>query len=144
MTPDEFRRQYTFVITSRVEWGDLDSFQHVNNTLYFRYFERARVALFDRIGLTAHRHEPAPGPILHSTRCRFRAPLTYPDTIEIGTCISELQADRFMMHYGIYSQNLAALAAEGDAMLVFYDYAKGEKAILPENVRERLSEFVRK
>lgn len=143
MTLEEFRRNYTFTMQSRVEWADMDTFQHVNNTLYFRYFERVRVAFFDHIGLTAHRNQPSVGPILHSTRCRFRAPLTYPDSIEIGMCISEVKDDRFLMQYGIYSGKLAALAAEGDGLLVYYDYAKAEKAIMTAEIKKRLAEFMR-
>ena len=144
MTRDEFRNTYSFIIQGRVEWADMDAFQHVNNTIYFRYFERLRVAFFERVGMAAHRRENGVGPILHSTRCRFRAPLTYPDAIDIGTFISDVQADRFLMQYGLYSERLAALAAEGDGMVVYYDYAKVEKVVMPEQVRARLAEFVRK
>ncbi|MBI2993054.1 MAG: acyl-CoA thioesterase [Gammaproteobacteria bacterium] len=143
MTLDEFRARYPFIIHARVEWADMDAFQHVNNTIYFRYFERVRIAYFEQMGIVAHQRTGGFGPILHSTRCRFRAPLTYPDAIEIGTCISELQSDRFSMHYGIYSQGLATLAAEGDCIMVYYDYGKGEKAAIPEEIRVRLAESAR-
>lgn len=143
MTRDEFRSRYPFVIQGRVEWAEMDAFQHVNNTIYFRYFERVRIAYFEHMGIVAHQRKGGIGPILHSTRCRFRAPLTYPDPIEVGTCISEVGADRFMMHYGIYSEGLETLAAEGDGLMVYYDYAKGEKTAIPEEIRVRLAESVR-
>jgi len=141
MTRDEFRGLYPFIFQGRVEWADMDAFQHVNNTIYFRYFERARIAFFERVGIIAHQREHGIGPILHSTRCRFRAPLSYPDAIDIGTYIGEVRADRFLMHYGIYSDGLGKLAAEGDGMLVYYDYRKGEKAAIPERIRASLAEF---
>ena len=64
-----------------VQWGDMDAFQHVNNTVYFRYFENARLEYFRRPGWFEFERATGIGPILASTQARFRRPLTYPDTI---------------------------------------------------------------
>ena len=42
---NQFRDEYTFIMEGRVEWADMDAFQHVNNTIYLRYFERVRMEL---------------------------------------------------------------------------------------------------
>lgn len=143
MTVDEFKLDYPFTLEGRVEWAELDTFQHVNNTVYFRYFERVRIAFFEHAGFVVPGRHDGAGPILHSTRCRFRVPLTYPDTISMGVLIGAVQDDRFLMQYGIYSHKLAALAAEGDGLLVYYDYGKGGKALLPPELKTKLLSFTK-
>ena len=39
---------YTFSIEMTVEWGDMDALQHVNNVEYFKYFQKARIAYFEK------------------------------------------------------------------------------------------------
>jgi len=63
-----------------VAWGEMDAFQHVNNVVYFKYFESARINYFEETGINAHMQTTGVGPILGNTQCRFKAPLTYPDT----------------------------------------------------------------
>jgi acyl-CoA thioester hydrolase len=111
----------------------LDAFLHVNNTVYFRYFERVRFAYFEEFGLLEDYKDSGIGPILASTHCRFRIALEYPDTIYIGTYITSLEKDRFLMRYGIYSEKQDVLAAEGDGFIIYYDYQKKAKALMPDN-----------
>ena len=93
----ELLETYPVVIETPVAWGEMDSLRHVNNTVYFRYFESARMAYFDRLGLWDYMDETGVGPILASTGCRFRVPLTYPDTVSIGARVAEVEGDRFVM-----------------------------------------------
>ena len=138
MKPDEFARAYPFSIPSSVEWADMDAFQHVNNAVFFRYFERVRIAFMEHAGMASTIQGTGFGVILASTQCRFRVPLTFPDTLLIGTAICDLEADRFRMKYGVYSRRLAVLAAEGDGVIVGYDYGRGGKAPFPDDLRARL------
>jgi acyl-CoA thioester hydrolase len=133
MNLQEFKDKYQFILKEKVQWGDMDAFQHVNNTVYFRYFERVRFAYFEKSGLLKDLPEKGIGPILASTQCRYRCALGYPDTIYIGTWITGLEEDRFLMKYGIYSEKEDALAAEGEGFIIYYNYQTREKARMPEN-----------
>jgi acyl-CoA thioester hydrolase len=126
---------FPIVIDIPVAWGEMDSFGHVNNIVYFRYFESARIAYFDAAGF---RGETGIGPILASTHCRFRAPLTYPDTVRVGARAFDIGTDRFSMEYRILSMRLGAIAAEGGGLVVAYDYAGLRKTALPDDVRQRM------
>ncbi len=75
---------YPVVITLPVLWGDQDAFQHVNNTVYLRWFESARIVYGERVGLTALMKDQNIGPILASITCHYRRPITYPDVVLIG------------------------------------------------------------
>lgn len=134
---------YPVVIEVPVAWGDLDAFQHVNNTVYFRWFESARIAYFERVGLIGLKETTRIGPILASTRCRFQIPLSYPDRVSVGTSVSEIAEDRFLMKYLVISERAAERAAEGDGLIVTFDYRRERKAPIPAEVRERILELER-
>src|SRR5688500_11178777 len=120
----------------------MDALGHVNHTMFFRYFESARMAYLDAIGLAGA--EPAGiGPILAFTQCRFRAPLRYPDTLLVGARTTEVLDDRFTMEYRIVSTATGHFAADGSAVIVSFDYGANRKARVPDDVRDRINELER-
>ena len=136
-----FRRRYPVCVEIPVAWGEMDAFGHVNNIVYFRYFESARIACFERMGYTALARDTGRGPILAWTDCRFRVPLTYPDTLTAGTGISEAGEDRFVMDYAVFSHGHGAVAAEGQGRIVSFDYRAGSKTPLPEPIAAALDDY---
>jgi acyl-CoA thioester hydrolase len=140
MTLDEFKKQYSFNIEGAVEWEDMDAFQHVNNKVYFKYFEKIRIDFFEAKGLLELMTDKQLGPILASTQCRFKVPLTYPDQIVIGTYLTDFKSDRFLMNYAVYSLQHNKVAAEGDGAIVCYNYKEGKKAAIPESIAIKLQE----
>jgi acyl-CoA thioester hydrolase len=122
-----------------VAWGEMDAFGHVNNIVYLRWFESARITYFERIGWLETSRADGIGPILHSTQARFRAPVQWPDTITVGTRVSALEEDRFTMLYGVRSHALGRVAAEGSGIVVCYDYRRGAKVPLPAPMRARIA-----
>ena len=71
------------------------------------------------------------GPILAGARCNFRIPLEYPDHIHIGIRSRILSPKKFSMEFAVFSVRHDAVAAEGDGMIVYYDYAKGKSCEIP-------------
>lgn len=122
-----------------VAWGDMDAMGHVNNAVYFRYFETARISCFSEIGLGSIEQSGGVGPILHSASCRYRIPLTHPDTVTVGVQIGDVGDDRFVMRYRAVSHVHGAVAADGDSMIVTFDYANGTKAQVSEELAARLA-----
>jgi acyl-CoA thioester hydrolase len=122
---------FPVVVVCPVQWGEMDAYQHVNNGVYFRWFETGRSAYFDEAGLWSAEGPRGVAPILHSVSCRYRAPLTYPDEVEIGVRVASRGADRFEVEHAIYSRRLARVVAEGRGVVVSYDYDEGAKAPLP-------------
>jgi len=132
---------FPVVIQLPVVWGEMDAYGHVNNIVFFRYFETARMAYFESIRFGEPSKPSDVGPILASTSCRFRRPLRYPDTIHVGARVTEIGEDRFTMEYGIYSEAHDDIAAQGEGVIVSYDYAAQRKASLPDAVRQRIEEM---
>jgi acyl-CoA thioester hydrolase len=133
--------QFPIVIETPIAWGQMDAFQHLNNTAYFRFFESGRIAYFERLNFLEYLEETGVGPILASTSCRFKIPLTYPDTIFIGTRVSEVGDDRFTMDYHVVSQKHQKVAAEGTGLIVCFNYREKRKADLPNELRERIAKL---
>ncbi|MEM8859972.1 MAG: acyl-CoA thioesterase [Chloroflexota bacterium] len=129
---DDLLKPYAVKLEIPVLWGHMDSMQHVNNTVYFRYMESARLDYFLRFDPEMK----GAGMILHSTSCRFRIPLTYPDTVTVTAKITKLEEYRAYMHQTVVSHKYQKVAAEGSAILVGYDYEKLEKAPIPESVKQ--------
>ena len=122
-----------------VNWGDMDAFGHINNTVYFRYFENIRMAYFEKTSVNEHKNATQIGPILASTQCQFRAPLTYPDHIHIGTRIKELEKieqgeKRFTMEYAVFSEQQDCIAAKGEGLIVYNNYNEGKSCAIPESI----------
>ena len=129
---------YPVVVEFPVAWGEMDSYQHVNNVVYFRYFENARIAYAEKLGLHEHKEETGIGPILGSTSCKFKHPLTYPDTVSVGAKIESTAEDRFTMSYVVVSHRQGKIAAEGEAVVVMFDYREGRKTTIPDELRRKV------
>lgn len=135
---NEILAPYPIIVHQLVDWGDMDAYQHVNNTVFFRHFENARIAYFARIAWLDIEGGKRVGPILASTACRYRRPVTYPDTLQSATRVTELQDSGFVMHHLIWSEKLQAVAAQGESRIVSYDYGKQEKCLLPDHLRDAI------
>jgi len=138
MKQNEPDKQYPVHLKQAVIWGDMDAFEHVNNTVYFRYFEDARMEFFTQLGVMDHLKETKVGPILASTRCDFRAPLSFPDDIIIGAWIDQIAEKRFTMHYRVHSLSQQCLVAEGEGLIVFYDYENKKSSAIPEHIIQNI------
>lgn len=138
---EELLKEFPVVVELPVVWGEMDARQHVNNAVYFRYFESARTVYFEKLGVWAMIGEVGVGVILASINCRFRIPLTFPDTISVGVRAVNLQEDRFTVEHRVVSHRHQKIAAEGDGVLVAYDYNQLKKTSLPEAFRQRIHEM---
>jgi acyl-CoA thioester hydrolase len=123
---------FQVVIEVPIAWGDMDAFGHVNNTVFFRLFESARMEYLGRINFSGAGAEA--GPILATTHCRFRRPIVYPDRVRVGARVTEVGADRFTMEYLIIKSD-GMIAADGGGVIVTYDYAASSKINVPDEVR---------
>jgi acyl-CoA thioester hydrolase len=129
---------FPVVVEQAVVWGEMDSYQHVNNVVYFRYFENVRLEYFRRLDWFTYEQQTRIGPILASTWARFRRPLTYPDTIAIAARVKEIESDRFILEHRIVSREQEAITTEGEGTVVAYHYGRKEKVDLPEELLGRI------
>jgi acyl-CoA thioester hydrolase len=113
---------YPAFCTLPIQWGEQDAFGHVNNIIYFRWFESARIAYGNRVGLSELFETKKIGPILAAVGCNYRRQLIFPDTVHVGARITKIGRTSFVMEHRVVSENLRAVAAEGDSTVVMFDY----------------------
>jgi acyl-CoA thioester hydrolase len=130
-------RSHTHV--ERVRFGDLDAMRHLNNVVFLRYFETARIAFLREL-LPAH--DPANpetdaiGLIFAECHVLYRSPVLFDEELAVECTIGDVRRSafqiRFVMRVG------SRVAAEGHGWLVGYDYPAQRSAQLAPEVRETL------
>ncbi|MGE3809499.1 MAG: acyl-CoA thioesterase [Gemmataceae bacterium] len=142
--PDDLRQfclGCPVLLELQVYWGEMDSYRHVNNVVYFRYFENARLEYVLRLDWPAYEEATGIGPILQATQCRFRRPLTWPDTITVTAHVTDIAADRFTLEHKIVSHRLGEVAAVGTGTVVTFDYRNNAKVPIPDELKRRIAEL---
>jgi acyl-CoA thioester hydrolase len=127
-------KEFPIVITVPVLWGDQDAFGHVNNIVYLRWCETARIEYLIRVGLWTMLKEENVGPIVAGIACDYRKPVEYPDEMQIGARVTKIGNSSFTMIHRVWSQALG-LAAEATSTLVVYDYKTAKSVRVPDHVR---------
>ncbi len=130
--------KYPVAIALPVFWGDQDAFGHVNNNAYFRWFESARIAYSERIGLLDLFRAERIGPILASIACDYRRQLTFPDTVHVGVRVTRMGRTSLGLDHVIVSQSQLAVAAEGTSTIVVFDYRANKPHPIPSPLREAI------
>jgi len=115
----------------------MDALGHVNNARYFTWFETARIALFEEIGLANTGADLEVGPILARIECTFRRPLHYPDTIRAVCRVVRLGNTSFVLSHAVLRGD--EVVAEGDGVVVLVNYASGHKVPIPDDLRAALT-----
>jgi acyl-CoA thioester hydrolase len=132
---------FPMAITVPLLWGDEDAFGHINNIVYLRWAETGRVDYLRRVGLWPSLPPQGAGPILAGVTCNFKLPLTYPDTVHVGTRVVEIGNTSVKMEHRIVSQGAGAVAAEVHSTLVVLDYRINKPVRVPEEVRRAVEEL---
>ena len=135
---NELLKEFTFVVDLNIEWGDMDALQHVNNIEYFKYFQVARIAYFEKINSDSEFGETPIPLILASTQCKFIYPLTFPDSVSVGVRVDAMADQYFTMKYAVVSHQHQRLAAIGDAKVVMFDYVNNKKTSIPNEIRKTI------
>jgi acyl-CoA thioester hydrolase len=129
---------YPITIALPVFWGDQDVFGHVNNNAYFRWFESARIALSQRIGLIDLFRSEKIGPILASVSCDYRRQITFPDTIHAAIRVVRIGRTSMGLEHAIVSQSQQAVAAEGNSTIVVFDFRANKPHPVPPSLRQAI------
>jgi acyl-CoA thioester hydrolase len=130
-----------FVHVERVRFGDLDAMRHLNNVVFLRYFETARIKYLQHLIPT---HDPAHpeydkfGLIFAECHIAYRRTVGFDASVRVSCTIADVGRSSVRMPFEMHVED--ELVADGYGTVVGYDYDKGEPKPLPEDVRERLLE----
>ena len=130
----EHKRKLIFTTILPIRWGDMDAMGHVNNTVYFRYMEQARIEWFEQLGYNTGQNARE-GPVIVNASCTFLVPFVYPGNVEVRMFIGHPGRSSLPTHYELRLQGDEKLYATGDAKMVWINPASGRSIPLPDNMR---------
>ncbi len=127
----EFRvwRQYT------TRWADNDAYGHVNNTVFYQWFDSAVNAWLVGQGLLDIQHGD-PIALVVETRCAYFAPLQFPQDVEVGVAVSSIGRSSVRYRIGIFAAGQERAAAQGEFVHVLVDRASRQPMEFPARWRE--------
>jgi acyl-CoA thioester hydrolase len=136
--PLEGRKAYRAWRSVTTRWADNDAYGHVNNTVYYQWFDTAvngwlieaellDVAAGDPIGLVVE------------TGCRYARPLAYPQEVEVGLSVERIGTSSVRYRLGVFAKGADEAAAEGFFVHVHVDRATRRPVPLPHEWRKSLA-----
>jgi len=127
-----------FVTEVPLRWGDMDAMSHLNNVMYFRLMEEARIRWFARFGFPTLPVGEAP--ILAHVGCDFLKAMTYPATAIVTQVVTRVGRSSVEMSVKIERAGEPAVVyAAGRSVIVWYDYTANKSAPWPETVRAAIT-----
>lgn len=127
-------------LTLRIDWSELDIFNHVNNVTYFKYVQASRVNYWEQAGLVHLHKSEGIVPMLLSTQCRFIKPLFYPGLVTIRASIAYIKNSSFGIKHQLYN-HLDELVAEAEDVVVLLHEHTNEKVSVPDEIREKIRQI---
>ena len=122
-------------------WADNDAYGHVNNTVYYQWFDTAVNAWLVEAGLLdIERGDPIG--LVVETGCRYFAPLSFPEVGEIGIAVDRLGSSSVTYRLGIFAEGRESAAAEGEFTHVYVDRASRKPKPLTEEWRAKLESLL--
>ncbi len=135
------RQLFRFSCPLEVRYGDIDAQGHVNNAKYVTYMEAARFKYFTHLGL----FQPGMpwdqvGVIIAEVQCVYKAPVHYPQTVQIYVRTAQVGNKSFTLHYRLERAD-GELAMLGRSVQVAFDYPGNQSMRVPDDWRARLTAF---
>jgi len=122
-----------------VQWGDMDAFGHVNNVVYFRWFESARIDLLHSYRSEVTMASGGVAPILASIKCDYKKQLHYPDTVFIGSRTGTMGRSSVEIQHTVFSSQLEQVAAVATSVMVVFDYQANRPVRIPDALKQQLT-----
>ena len=122
-----------------IRWGDMDAMGHVNNTVYFRYMEQARISWFEAL-LPRGEAWGRTGIVIANASCNFKQAINYPATVEVKMFAGAPGGSSLPTSYELLVEN--QICADGAATVVFIDMEKQKPVRIPEALRNLISEGI--
>ena len=131
-------RKLVHVERMPIRWGDMDAMGHVNNIVYFRYMEQARISWFEQLVPGADAWKST-GIVIANASCNFRRAMTYPGTVEVKVFIARPGRSSVATYYELSIES--EIYADGAAVVVFIDMPTQKPLPIPEEIRALLHSF---
>ena len=134
--------EFKFFHPVEVRYGDLDPQGHLNNAKYLTFFEQARVHYLIQLGLfTTDQSFMSIGVIVADAHITFLAPIHFGDEVKVGVRTSKLGNKSMTIEQNIVNSANGQEMAKGEIIAVAFDYQSKKTISVPDEWREKISEF---
>jgi len=131
------RTHYRWFMTIATRWADNDAYGHVNNTVYYQWFDTAVNAWLVEAGLLDI-EKGNPIGLVVETGCAYFAPLNFPGDVEVGIGVERLGNSSVTYRIGVFDAGSAQTSAQGHFTHVYVDRQSRRPAALPSEWRDKL------
>ncbi len=133
----ERRERYRHFLTVPTRWMDNDVYGHVNNVVYYSYFDTVVNGYLISSGALDIEKSPVIGLVVE-TQCRYFKPITFPDAVHAGVRVARLGNSSVRYEIGIFRNDEETAAAQGHFVHVYVDRGERRPTKLPQEMREAL------
>lgn len=135
--PPASRGEYKAWRDVTTRWADNDAYGHVNNTVYYEWFDSAVNGwLVEQDMLDIAAGDPIA--LVVETRCSYASPLAFPEPVEVGLAVDSLGRSSIHYRIGIFAKGAENAAAQGEFVHVVVDRASRRPVEIPADWRRRL------
>ena len=131
--PEELAH-YPIIHQQPIHWGEMDAFNHLNNVVYYRYAESARIGYLKALGM----FDGNMVTVLAQSSCQYLRLVIFPDTLLLGVRCQRLGTTSIVIEYSYYSMAQAAIVATAEAVIVRLESNGQDKKPWTNEERERL------
>jgi len=135
--PPASRADFKVWRTFTTRWADNDAYGHVNNTVYYEWFDSAVNAWMVEQGMLDIANGD-PIALVVETRCTYAASLEFPEPVEVGLAVAELGRSSIRYRIGVFGAVSDSAAAEGEFIHVVVDRSTRRPTEIPADWREKL------
>jgi acyl-CoA thioester hydrolase len=133
----EARSRYPHFLAITTRWMDNDAYRHVNNVVYYSYFDTVVNQYLIGRGVLDVEASPVVGLVVE-TQCHYFSPIAFPDTVHAGLRVAHLGRSSVRYEIGVFRNDEAQAAAQGHFVHVYVDRATQQPTALPAPLREAL------
>lgn len=128
------KKKFVFKTLIPIRWADMDALGHVNNAVYFRYMEIARIDWFQSIGV--RENSDIEGPVIVNAFCSFSRQFQYPEEVLLKMYVSDARRASFETWVEMESTTEpGVIRASGGATVVWVNRSQQKSTALPDRLR---------
>ena len=135
------RADYPHFLPIQSRWNDMDKYGHVNNMIYYGYFDTVVTDYIVRIGQLDTNRSPAVALVVES-HCNYHRPISFPAIVECGLRVGKLGNSSVRYEIGVFASGEIAIAADGYFVHVFVDRESLRPTPIPESLRAAITPLV--
>ena len=137
------REDYQKFYPLSTRWMDNDMFGHINNVVYYSFFDTAVTHFLIETGILRLKNNPIVFYVVH-TSCNFITSLSYPEEIEVGIMLKKIGKTSITYGVSVFKKGTISAAAYGEFIHVLVDRNSNKATTIPEDIRHKIKSLMKK